>query len=193
MPLAARLSRLTRRWAKRSAGNPRLYPYLKLAQMLFQDDAAVAIGRRYRTAAMVCDGNLLLSATGRAGNYRTRRERATPADLAAAYRHLLSSSPLVVEAASRLPALGTAATPSRSQLPCVTNGARRETTSPLSGTDRQRLAEGYSAGSMRVIYHHDRQAQGIPDRVFFGYPLHRAGYDRLQILVDRLRPKLEAR
>ena len=317
MPLAARLSRLTRRWAKRSAGNPRLYPYLKLAQMLFQDDAAVAIGRRYRTAAMVCDGNLLLSATGRAGNYRTRRERATPADIAAAYRHLLSSSPLDVEAASRLPALGTAATVSRwlrrigfdgvwlpdavifldlppkialqrighrgqhvdahenladmtharesyvkavaaytritrrqacvidaegktpgeilriafaylqpqlaraseaarqrvlgtspdaglktalnpgyvfrYLLPRFFSGAWRELTFPLSGTGRQLLAEGYSAGVMRVIYDHDRQAQGILDRVFFGYPLHRAVYDRLQILVDRLRPELEAR
>jgi len=72
-------------------------------------------------------------------------------------------------------------------------GAWREPCFVLSRPGRQLLAEGYSAGVMRVIYDHDRQAQGILDRVFFGYPLHRAVYDRLQILVDRLRPELEAR
>ncbi|HEX6350536.1 MAG TPA: hypothetical protein VF160_14235 [Candidatus Dormibacteraeota bacterium] len=316
-PIAAHLSRLARRWAKRSTGNPRLYPYLKLAQMLFQDDAAVAIGRRYRAAAMVADGNLILSATGRAGNYRNRKERATPADIEAAYRHLLSGTPLDADAASRLPALGAAATVARwlrrigfdgvwlpdavifldlppetalervgrrgrhvdahenladmtharesyvkavaaytaitgrpacvidaqdktpgeilrvafdylqpqlekpaeaarqkvlgtspeaglqtalkpgylfrYLLPRLFSGAWRELTFPLSKTGRMLLQEGYSAGVMRVIHEHDQAAQGALDRVFFGYPLHRAVYDRLQILTARLQPELEAR
>jgi len=319
LPLAGGLSRLARRWAKRSTGNPQLYPYLKLAQMLFQDDAAVSIARRYQAAAMVSDGNLILSATGRAGNYRQHKERATPHDIQAAYRHLLSNSALDPETASRLPALGAAATVSgwlrrigfdgvwlpdavifldlppetalerigrrddhvdahenlqdmtharesyakavaafrsltgrsacviqaadktpgeilreafdylqpqlakaaeaarqkvlgtspeaglktalkpgyvfRYLLPKFFSHAWRELTFPLSKTGKLLLKEGYSAGVMRVIYEQDETTSdaGLLDHVFYRYPLHRAVYDRLQILTKRLHEEIAAR
>jgi hypothetical protein len=55
------------------------------------------------------------------------------------------------------------------------------------------LKEGYSAGVMRVIYEHDQAPVSPLDRVFFAYPLHRAVYDRLQILTGRIQPELEER
>jgi len=319
-PVAARLSRLAKRLAKRAARRgSRLYPYLKLAQMLFQDDAAVAIGRRYRAAVMTGDGNLILSATGRAGNYRDRgpRERATDDDVESAYRLLLENQPLPAEAARRLPALGAAATVAKwlrrigfdgvwlpdvvifLDLPpatalerighrggavdahenladmtharesylkslaayqritgtagCVLDasqanpgeilrqaveylrprlrkaaaaaahiqvlgtsrqatgrtalkpaylfgyllkrffqGAWRELSFPLSGPGRELLREGYSAGVMRIIYEQDEKPQPLLNKVFFGYPLHRAVYDRLQILTAAIEPLLRA-
>src|SRR5437763_1548191 len=39
LPNAALIARVCRRLAKRATGMPRLYPYLKLAHMMFQDDA----------------------------------------------------------------------------------------------------------------------------------------------------------
>jgi len=316
-PIAARLAKAARGWAKRRSANHRLYPYLKLAQMLFQDDAAVSIGKRYRAAAMVSDGNLILSATGRAGNYRQKRERATVDDIEAAYRHLLENQGLGAEAAGRLPALGAAARVSRwlrrigfdgvwlpeavifldlapaaalqrignrgqqvdahenladmtharesyvkalaayerianrpgcvidakgkdpgqilreavdflrPQLGAAAEAARqkvlgtspeagartalnpgylfhyllprffksawRELTFPVSAPGRMLLREGYSAGVMRVIYEQYQWRSSALEQVFFGYPLHRAVYDRLQILTRRLQPELVAR
>lgn len=320
-PVAARLSRLAKDLAKRAARRGhRLYPYLKLAHMLFQDDAAVAVGRRYGAAVMTGDGNLILSASGRAGNYRARpRERATVDDVEAAYRLLLENRQLPAAAAERLPALGaagtvagwlrrigfdgvwlpdavifidlppetalerirhrgasvdahenladmtharesylkalaayqritgrpgcvidaSAATPGeilrqavdhlRPQLRAAAaaaaearnevlgtsrqatartalrpayagyllkrffQGAWRELSFPLTEPGRALLREGYSAGVMRIIYESDARPQPLLDRAFFGYPLHRAVYDRLQILTAAIEPLLRAR
>jgi hypothetical protein len=319
-PVAARLSGLAKRLAKRAGRRgSRLYPYLKLAHMLFQDDAAVAIGRGYRAAVMAGDGNLILSATGRAGNYRAAaRERATVDDVEAAYRLLLDSKPLPAAAVRRLPALGAAATVAKwlrrigfdgvwlpeavifLDLPpatalerighrgsavdahenladmtharesyvkalaayqritgtagCVIDASQatpgeilrqavehlrpqlraaaaaaaagnevlgtsrqatartalkpaylfgyllkrffrnawRELSFPLSGPGRELLREGYSAGVMRIIYEQDEKPQRLLNKVFFGYPLHRAVYDRLQILTAAIEPLLRA-
>src|ERR671937_1769277 len=88
LPLAARLARICRWLAKRLSGRPALYPYFKLANLMFQDDAAVSIPRRTRRDVMGSDGNLILSATGRGSNYRrgathsgASRERSTRSDL----------------------------------------------------------------------------------------------------------------
>jgi thymidylate kinase/SAM-dependent methyltransferase len=73
------------------------------------------------------------------------------------------------------------------------SGAWREPTFFFSKLGRLFLKEGYSAGVMRVIYDRDEKEYGLLDRVFLEYSLHRAVYDRLQILVSRIEPELEAR
>ena len=50
-----------------------------------------------------------------------------------------------------------------------------------------------SAGVMKRIYDQDRRRPGALDRVFLGYPLHRAVHDRLHLLVDVLERELVAR
>ncbi len=72
-------------------------------------------------------------------------------------------------------------------------GAWRELTFVLSNLGRLLLKEGYSAGVMRVIYDQDEKDYGLLDRVFLAYPLHRAVYDRLQILTRRIKLELEER
>ncbi|HEX6648025.1 MAG TPA: hypothetical protein VF075_00750 [Pyrinomonadaceae bacterium] len=72
-------------------------------------------------------------------------------------------------------------------------GAWREPTFFLSKLGRLFLKEGYSAGVMRVIYDRDERKYGLLDRIFLEYSLHRAVYDRLQILVRKIEPELEAR
>ena len=73
------------------------------------------------------------------------------------------------------------------------SGAWREPTFFFSNLGRLFLKEGYSAGVMRAIYDRDEKEYGLPDRVFLEYSLHRAVYDRLQILVRKIRPEVEAR
>lgn len=73
------------------------------------------------------------------------------------------------------------------------SGAWREPTFFFSKLGRLFLKEGYSAGVMRVIYDRDEKDYGLLDRVFLEYSLHRAVYDRLQILVSKIKPELEAR
>jgi hypothetical protein len=46
---------------------------------------------------------------------------------------------------------------------------------------------------MRAIYEQHEASPGLFAKAFFGYPLHRAVYDRLQILARRLEPELEKR
>jgi SAM-dependent methyltransferase len=325
LPLAARLARLCRWLAKRLSGRPALYPYFKLANLMFQDDAAVSIARRTRCDVMVSDGNLILSATGRGGNYRrgathagAPRQRSRQSDLEAVYRLLLEGRPLPPESVARLPSVDAAAfvarlarrfgfdgvwlpdvvifldlppaaalerikarggrvdrhenrsdmtraretylkalsaldayrgeqcvrvidvqalSPAealaavvealRERLESQRSGAAaavlgtpegetvrnllnwryligyligklfqdawREPLFPVSAAGRRLLREGYSAGVMRVIYERDSARLGVFDRAFFGYPLHLAVYDRLQILTRRLEPELEAR
>ena len=72
-------------------------------------------------------------------------------------------------------------------------GAWREPTFLFSSLGRLFLDEGYSAGVMRVIYDQDEKRYGLLDRVFLEYPLHRAVYDRLQILTKKIEAELEAR
>lgn len=78
-------------------------------------------------------------------------------------------------------------------LPKWFNGAWREPTFFFSQLGRLFLKEGYSAGVMRAIYDRDEKPQGLLDRVFLEYSLHRAVYNRLQLLVKKIEPELEAR
>jgi hypothetical protein len=73
------------------------------------------------------------------------------------------------------------------------SGAWREPTFFFSQLGRLFLKEGYSAGVMRVIYDRDEKEYGLLDRIFLEYSLHRAVYDRLQILVRKIQPAIEAR
>jgi Thymidylate kinase len=72
-------------------------------------------------------------------------------------------------------------------------GAWREPTFLFSSLGRLFLEEGYSAGVMRVIYDQDEKRYGPLDRIFLEYPLHRAVYDRLQILTKKIETELEMR
>ena len=73
------------------------------------------------------------------------------------------------------------------------SGAWREPTFFFSKLGRLFLKEGYSAGIMRAIYDRDEKEYGALDHIFLEYSLHRAVYDRLQILVRKIQPELEAR
>jgi hypothetical protein len=329
LPLSARLSTRFKQAAKRLADNRRVYPAFKIAQMVTQDVAAAALGRRYRAHAVISDGNALLSATGRAANYlraasdgshkpspsaedlravfsyiidgrlippesqrrlpRLQRARAiyrvtgrlglravwlpdivifldlSPeisitriasrgkkvdrhenlADLAQAREMYLKSLEAVrryrsPEVACRIPVddlspgetisavvevlrpnvlverdtkpaleepLGTSKhTGSEMRKTALDHryliryllakwfrGAWREPTFLFSSLGRLFLEEGYSAGVMRAIYDRDEKRYGLLDHVFLEYPLHRAVYDRLQILTRRIAAELEAR
>ena len=71
-------------------------------------------------------------------------------------------------------------------------GAWREPLFPMSTPGRVFLREGYSAGVMRLIY--DQPARpSFLDRVFYGYPLHRAVRDRLGILERGIEEELRKR
>ncbi|HKH58375.1 MAG TPA: hypothetical protein VKA20_07565 [Rubrobacter sp.] len=72
-------------------------------------------------------------------------------------------------------------------------GAWREPTFLFSSLGRLFLDQGYSAGVMRVIYDQDERRYGLLDRIFLEYRLHRAVYDRLQILARKIEAELEAR
>jgi len=324
LPHAALLARACRWLAKRFVDKPGLYPYFKLANMMFQDDAAVSIGRRHRCEVVVSDCNLIMSAIGRAGNYKRGVSRngthalSNADDLAAVFALLLEGKPLPPENAGRLPSMtapgfisrlarllgfdgvwipdivilldvepATALARIRSRglkldrheneadmaranatyhealkaleayagKPCthvidVTHseprevleravaalrpsiethrltqpakvlgtpagstarnvlnarylflylfgkwfqGAWREPFFPLSSMGRQLMREGYSAGVMRTIYEHDKIALSPVQRIFTEYPLHRAVYDRLQILSHNLEAELTDR
>lgn len=72
-------------------------------------------------------------------------------------------------------------------------GAWREPFFLASRHGRALLREGYSAGVMGRIYDQDRRRPGRLDRIFLGYPLHRAVHDRLHLLVDVLERELVRR
>ena len=323
LPLAARLSHACKWLAKRFVDNPTLYPYFKLAHLMFQDDAAVSIGRRHGCEVVVSDCNLIMSAIGRAGNYKRGAARngtapATVDDLVALFGLLIEGKPLPQESRSRLPSmsapgfisklarvlgfdgvwvpdvvifldldpatalarmrnrgrkldrheneadmararqtylaalialetylgrpcthvidvtetephevlrqavaalrplvethrveqradvLGTpAGTTARSVLSARYlvryllgkwfQGAWREPFFPFSSMGRQLMREGYSAGVMRVIYERRDVSRRPLERIFLGYPLHRAVHDRLQILTRNLEAELTDR
>jgi|GEM_PF-1184979 len=73
------------------------------------------------------------------------------------------------------------------------SGSWREPTFFFSRLGRLFLKEGYSANVMRVIYDRDEKQYGMMDRIFLEYLLHRAVYDRLQILSRKIEVELEAR
>lgn len=117
LPLSASLATQLRRAAKRMVDWPWIYPPLKLAQMALQDSAAhrMACGQ-LRPAWVVSDGNLLLNAAGRGGNYRRSasrgesacREAPGPDDIAALFAHLVDGAPLPRVSRARLPPLRSA-------------------------------------------------------------------------------------
>lgn len=333
LPLTAHLSNWSRRMAKRLVDNRRIYPCLKLLQMMFQGDAAYRLGRRYAADVIVSDGNLLLSTAGRAANYLRPASDGVGCDpqwpdaddLKSAFEFLLDGRPLPEERRSRLPRLENARRLCRltrclglrmAYLPDVViyldispetamrrialrdqkvdrhenrrdlaqarnmylktlkafgqyrspdathripvdslgpgetlraavgalrphilsrqvtkaprgtrlgtppqtlanggvwrkiftcrylvryligrwfQGAWREPTFAVSGLGRLLLREGYSARVMRAIYDRDDRRDGLLDRIFLDYPLHRAVYDRLQILTRKIEPELERR
>jgi hypothetical protein len=329
LPVSARLSMRFKRIAKRLADNRKLYPASKIAQMVTQDIAAAALGRRYRAHVIISDGNALLSATGRAANYLRaasdggHKPAPSPEDLRAVFSYILEGTPIPPETQRRLPRLqrarafyrlaghlglravwlpdivifldlppeisiariasrgkkvdrhenladlaqaremylksleafrryrsfeATSRIPLDDLSPGETigalveklrpyllgdqeetlasgeplgtsrrtgstmrktaldhryliryllakwfRGAWREPTFLFSPLGRLFLEEGYSAGVMRGIYDQDEKLYGLLDRVFLEYPLHRAVYDRLQILTRKIEAALEAR
>lgn len=329
LPVSVRLSTRFKRMAKRLVDNRRLYPAFKIAQMVTQDVAAAALGRRYRAHVVISDGNALLSATGRAANYLraasdgSRKPSPSAEDLRAVFSCILDGRPIPPESQRRLPPLQRARAiyrlsgrlglravwlpdivvfldlspeisitriASRGQKvdrhenladlaqtremylksveafqryrspeaahriplddlapgeaigavvealtpyllvqrdekaaleePLGTSrrtggemrkmaldrryliryllakwfqGAWREPTFVFSPLGRLFLEEGYSAGVMRAIYDRNEKRYGLLDRVFLEYPLHRAVYDRLQILTSKIEAELEAR
>lgn len=72
-------------------------------------------------------------------------------------------------------------------------GAWREPFFPLSRFGRRFIREGYSSSIMLAIYQQRTAHLGWVDRVFFGYPLHRAVSDRLDILSSRIERELRIR
>ena len=72
-------------------------------------------------------------------------------------------------------------------------GAWREPFFVFSKFGRLLLRDGYSADVMKIIYDRDQQKNRLIDRIFLQYPLHRAVYDRLQILTSRIQHELEKR
>jgi SAM-dependent methyltransferase/shikimate kinase len=72
-------------------------------------------------------------------------------------------------------------------------GTWREPTFMFSALGRFLLKEGYSAGVMRAIYDQDKERYRFLDRIFLGYTLHRAVYDRLHILTRMIEANLEKR
>lgn len=70
-------------------------------------------------------------------------------------------------------------------------GAWRELLFVASPAGRQLLSEGYSANTMAAIYGRDGRRESLAERLFQEYPLHRAVYDRLHLLVPRLEALLE--
>src|SRR5215218_6431047 len=329
LPVSARLSTRFKRTAKRLVDRRRLYPAFKIAQMVTQDIAAAALARRYRARVMFSEGNALLSATGRAGNYLRaasdggNEPSPSAEDLRAVFSYIIEGTPIPPETQRRLPRLQRARaiyrlagnvglravwlpdivifldlspeisitriasrgkkvdrhenledlaqaremylksleafrryrssevtyrillddlTPGETigavvealgphllvqrderaapEEPLGTSsrtggevrktaldrryliryllakwfqGAWREPTFLFSSLGRLFLEEGYSAGVMRAIYDRDEKRYGPLDRIFLEYPLHRAVYDRLQILTRKIEAEREAR
>lgn len=113
LPVSARLSTRLKRLAKRLVDARKLYPAAKLSQMVLQDVAAASLGGRHWANVVVSDGNALLSAMGRAGNYlraasdgeAARRPPPEAEDLEAVLSYVFDGVPVPPERQSRLPRL----------------------------------------------------------------------------------------
>jgi thymidylate kinase len=73
-------------------------------------------------------------------------------------------------------------------------GAWREPFFICSSYGREFLKEGYSAKVMKIIYDNSNNEKNLFNKIFLGYPLHRAVHDRLvilkQVVTEALRKKL---
>lgn len=69
LPPSAKLARRFKRIAKALVDSRFFYPFLKLAQMILQDRASRVLARKHKADVFISDGNALLCAAGRAGNY----------------------------------------------------------------------------------------------------------------------------
>ncbi len=111
IPFTARISTHLKRWAKRFTNHRRVYPFLKVPQMMAQDAAARRMASKWSLDCVVSDGNTLLSTMGRAANYlypASEGEQSfapTPDDLAAVLNYVLDGQPLPEETAARMPDL----------------------------------------------------------------------------------------
>jgi hypothetical protein len=111
LPITGHLSEWFKRQAKRFVDNRRLYPFFKLSQMVFQDDTAYRLGRRYSADVVVSDGNVLLSAAGRVANYIHPASEGADvgvpvpdaSELKAVFEYLLEGKPLRKESHAKLP------------------------------------------------------------------------------------------
>jgi len=330
LPFTARISTLLKRWAKKFTNHRRIYPFLKVPQMMAQDAAARRMESKWSLDCVVSDGNTLLSTMGRAANYLypasevEQTYEPSPEDLAAVLNYVLDGQPVPEAIAARLPnlrpgrwlhratrslglhsvwlpdvvillkldpkvalerihsrglqidrhensddlaqthgryqialetmrrvkgedsvitidvngkrpgeALRTALKALRPHLlaqqakrqdarplgttetqlaeggiwkkvfnpryvfgyfiPRFFNGAWREPFFPISKPGQRFLKEGYSGGVMKEIYDHKPKEVGLGERIFQGYPLHRAVYDRLQLLKQNVELELEQR
>ena len=330
IPFMARISTHLKRWAKRFTNHRRIYPFLKVPQMMAQDAAARRMASKWSLDCVVSDGNTLLSTMGRAANYlypASEGEQSfapTPKDLAAVLNYVLDGKPVPEKTATRMPNLrpgrwlhratsavglhsvwmpdvvillkldpkvalerihdrgqkidrhenadDLAQTHGRYQIALETmrrvkgdhsvitidvngkspgealqdaltalrphilkqkalkqdskplgttetelagggiwkkvvnpryvfsyfiprffSGAWREPFFPFSKPGKRFLKEGYSGGVMKEIYDHDPDRAGLGAAIFQGYPLHRAVYDRLQLLTTYIEPELEKR
>ena len=111
IPFTARISKRLKRWAKRFTNSRRIYPFLKVPQMMAQDAAARRMASKWSLDCVVSDGNTLLSTMGRAANYlypASEGEKSfapTPEDLAAVLNYVLDGEPVPKETAARMPNL----------------------------------------------------------------------------------------
>jgi hypothetical protein len=111
IPFMARISTHLKRWAKRFTNHRRIYPFLKVPQMMAQDAAARRMASKWSLDCVVSDGNTLLSTMGRAANYlypASEGEQSfapTPKDLAAVLNYVLDGKPVPEKTATRMPNL----------------------------------------------------------------------------------------
>lgn len=104
---AARLDQWFRKAAKAAVAHRRLYPPLKLAQLIMQEQTARQIEAIYQPDVIFCDGNLLLSSAGRVINYMD--SQTDPASLAASldalYHYVVEGKPLPPTTVQSIPCL----------------------------------------------------------------------------------------
>jgi thymidylate kinase len=141
------------------------------------------------TAAEALDavlGALRKAAPARPSEAREPAQHLAPASAVgpAAAGHLLGTPRL--EGARVVRQLLSARYVFRSFLPHLFEGAWREPLFFLSRDGRTLLRDGYSAAVMHAIYIADRRRASLAERAFYGYALHRAVRNRLDVLVDRL-------
>ena len=111
IPFTARISTRLKRWAKRFTNSRRIYPFLKVPQMMAQDAAARSMAKKWSLDCVVSDGNTLLSTMGRAANYlypASEGEKSfapSPEDLAAVLNYVLDGKPVPEKTAARMPNL----------------------------------------------------------------------------------------
>jgi thymidylate kinase len=94
LPPAARLGRLFGHVARAATGSRRLYPPLKLMQLALQERAVRRFDAVYHPDVILSDGNLLLSAAGRAVNYADPRAGLAGGLVEALFDYVMDGAPL---------------------------------------------------------------------------------------------------